>query len=311
MEHLAKHWSFSKRAFPSPTPVRTMGWLPGKTHWIRRKDKRTLNFSFLLAGEAELRFEQETLHLKAPCLMTFLPGVNCEFGPSGRDGRLDEFYISYYPDALERFEAMNLVDRKNLYHKLESADLLRSRLQRLNDELGRKHPRHRPDWLDRATEVFLMETLRGESPAVHSTEDEVLYAVVEWLKQRLDTRIDWDKVASKHGMSPRSFRRHWKRVFHVSPNIMLTELRLERARRLLEETSYQMQDIAARIGIEDRLYFSRFFKSHIGMSPSTYRDQMQLKRNPVLTPLNQPDEPTPSTLRGGKKKSRSAGSGME
>ena len=311
MEHLAKHWSFSKRAFPSSTPVRTMGWLPGKTHWIRRKDKQTLNFCFLLAGEGEVRFEKETLHLKAPCLMIHLPGVDCEFGPCGKDGQLDEFYISFYPDALPRFEEMNLVDRNNLYHELESADLLRGRLQRLSDEVGQKHPQHRADWLDRATELFLIDIVRGESENIPADGDEALYAVVEWLKQRLDTRIDWDEVASSHGMSPRSFRRHWKGVFDLSPNTMLTELRLEQARRLLEETSFQIQDIAARIGIEDRLYFSRFFKSHIGMSPSTYRDQMQLKRNPVMNPLSQADEPSPAMLKAGTKKSRSGSSGIE
>lgn len=58
------------------------------------------------------------------------------------------------------------------------------------------------------------------------------------------------------------------------------------AKRLLTyETSLSVKEIAFKLGFNDPFYFSNFFKKHNGVSPKTYREQvdrtmaLQLKRN--------------------------------
>jgi len=102
IDDLTKRWMFSKRGFPSPVPVRTIGWLPGKTHWNHREHKGNLAFSFLVKGQGELRIEDKVHKLKSPCMFICYPWKECTFGPTGPDGSWDEFYLSY-------------MDRKSLF----------------------------------------------------------------------------------------------------------------------------------------------------------------------------------------------------
>lgn len=275
MDDLAKHWSLSKRWFPSPIPVRTIGWRPGKTYWVDRKKKANLVFSFLFRGEGELWIGETLQVVKAPCLIILFPWQDSRFGPTGTEGTWDELYVTYYPEAAERLQAMGLVDWGVNLRKFDSAERIRNRLQRINDNLRRLSPHHRADWLDRAMENFFLDLARDDVTNATGQESEKLYTLVEWLKHHLDDQVDWAKLAKTHGMSPRSFRRHWKMTFDLPPTAMLKQLRVQEAKRLLEETDYQIQDIGTRVGIHDRLYFSRMFKEHTDTSPKAYRDHFR------------------------------------
>lgn len=56
-------------------------------------------------------------------------------------------------------------------------------------------------------------------------------------------------------------------------NQYLTEFRIERAKRLLEDPRYKIVDISAKVGYSDGNYFGKTFKRLCGMSPSEYRER--------------------------------------
>lgn len=68
---------------------------------------------------------------------------------------------------------------------------------------------------------------------------------------------------------------HYTRVFRgiagVSPRDLIQEARLDRACRLLKETSLTVSEIADQVGYCDLYQFSRVFKQRMGRSPSTWR----------------------------------------
>jgi len=52
-----------------------------------------------------------------------------------------------------------------------------------------------------------------------------------------------------------------------APHQYLLALRLERARRLLENTEASLSDIAQRAGFADQAHFTRLFKRAFGTTP--------------------------------------------
>lgn len=58
----------------------------------------------------------------------------------------------------------------------------------------------------------------------------------------------------------------------------LIELRMNHARRLLEETLLPVQDIATEVGYSNAISFGRMFKKLMGMSPGDYREQAAIKQ---------------------------------
>jgi len=57
----------------------------------------------------------------------------------------------------------------------------------------------------------------------------------------------------------------------TSPLKYIQNLRLERARRLLETTFLSVKEIMLVVGINDRSYFGRVFKKAYGLTPVAFR----------------------------------------
>lgn len=57
-------------------------------------------------------------------------------------------------------------------------------------------------------------------------------------------------------------------------NQYITEYRMEKAKKLLENPRYKITDISSRVGYSDGNYFGKSFKKAVGLSPSEYREKM-------------------------------------
>ena len=51
----------------------------------------------------------------------------------------------------------------------------------------------------------------------------------------------------------------------------LTDIRMNKARELLEDTDMQIEEIGNSIGFQDYHYFISVFKKHSNLTPSQYR----------------------------------------
>ena len=73
-------------------------------------------------------------------------------------------------------------------------------------------------------------------------------------------------------------RRQFKAQMQKTPLGYLTDLRIERAKRLLVTNIYEsIENISAKCGFHDSFYFSTCFKKRTGVSPLRYRKQNLLK----------------------------------
>ena len=82
-----------------------------------------------------------------------------------------------------------------------------------------------------------------------------------------------ENYAHMCNMSISWFIRQFKAYTGVSPQQYIIRVRMEKACRLLEETSFRVSEIALMVGYENPLYFSRLFKKNTGDSPSGYRQR--------------------------------------
>lgn len=57
-------------------------------------------------------------------------------------------------------------------------------------------------------------------------------------------------------------------------NQYITEYRMEKAKKMLEDRRYKITDISSAVGYRDGNYFGKAFKKNVGLSPSEYREKM-------------------------------------
>ena len=125
--------------------------------------------------------------------------------------------------------------------------------------------------------------------ALASSEPRIA-AAIRLMECHLDSPLTAAAIARRLGVSVRTLESLFKRALGLGPGTYYLRLRLQAARRLLLDTRLSMQDIAVRSGFASHSAFSRVFRQHYGVSPSTYRRAQHGGRSspPAPPPERQP-----------------------
>ncbi len=96
----------------------------------------------------------------------------------------------------------------------------------------------------------------------------------QYLTHHLDEPITVEKMASIVGINCKYFSTLCRTYLGASFVEYLTTLRMERAYELLkdERANYLVKDVAEATGFTDTNYFSRIFRQHWGISPSSVKE---------------------------------------
>ena len=93
---------------------------------------------------------------------------------------------------------------------------------------------------------------------------------IAYLEQHIfDSSLTVAQIAACAGVSETYFRRIFQAVYNQSPKQYIQSKRLSQAQAILESGHFtSIQSVAAMVGYEDPLYFSRAFKRKYGTAPS-------------------------------------------
>lgn len=97
-----------------------------------------------------------------------------------------------------------------------------------------------------------------------------LKQVLTYMQSNYAEGIRVHALAERAGFSIAQLERHFRRVFQLTPQQVLTKLRIEAAMRLLR-TDATVASIGMACGFVDQSAFARQFKATVGMSPRVYR----------------------------------------
>jgi len=92
-----------------------------------------------------------------------------------------------------------------------------------------------------------------------------------FIKMNYQRKITVTEVAEALNISDRYLYNLFVEHTGVSPKKYICDIRLNRAKAMLERTTCSIGEIARTVGFENVLDFSRFFSKSIGLSPSEYR----------------------------------------
>lgn len=113
------------------------------------------------------------------------------------------------------------------------------------------------------------------SRALSSQEHEpsALRGLAGFVLEHLEQPLPVERLARQRGMSARTLARHCREALGVSPAALVRQLRIERAKQLLEETDLSLEAVAARTGMGDVSTLWRSFTRLLGITPGDYRDR--------------------------------------
>ena len=97
-----------------------------------------------------------------------------------------------------------------------------------------------------------------------------------WMLEHLHLPLTVEDLADLVHMSPRNFARSFVGAVGATPARFLETLRLEAARRRLEETSCSMDEIASACGFGSAEVMRRSFIRHLGNPPRAFRRESDI-----------------------------------
>ncbi len=95
--------------------------------------------------------------------------------------------------------------------------------------------------------------------------------------EHYNEEISIEQYAVSRNMSTSWFNRSFRSAVGTSPMQYILDVRIRNAQTLLETTDYSVTSIAALVGYENPMYFSRLFRKAKGLSPSKYRKTFREK----------------------------------
>ncbi|MEM8894792.1 MAG: helix-turn-helix domain-containing protein, partial [Bacteroidota bacterium] len=101
--------------------------------------------------------------------------------------------------------------------------------------------------------------------------DEEIVKVQEYIEQHYMNAITVESLATEAAISPRNFVRRFKKATHNTPIEYIQRVRIEAAKKKLESTTMNVQQVMWACGYSDDKSFRKMFKKYSGLSPIEYR----------------------------------------
>jgi len=151
-------------------------------------------------------------------------------------------------------------------------------------ELGVEDYLLKPVDLEKLRDILLRIRIRLEAAGslveskfgldrIGAPETELVGAVEVYLRETYTQQYSLERLAATFGYKPAYLLRLYRRLRGSTPTQDIIHLRIEKAKRLLlGHPHIEVKQVAASVGYEDPLYFSRLFKKETGFTPSGFRD---------------------------------------
>ncbi|TPQ18815.1 GlxA family transcriptional regulator [Streptomyces sporangiiformans] len=116
--------------------------------------------------------------------------------------------------------------------------------------------------------------------AAQTAQREPLREVQQWITEHPGEDLTVESLAARASLSPRHFARAFQAETGMTPGRFVDRVRLEHARRLLEDTADGVEEISRACGYGTPEAMRRAFVRTLGAAPAEYRRRFR----PALTP---------------------------
>ena len=154
----------------------------------------------------------------------------------------------------------------------------RSRLERLIGQMRQEQEEKQPGYetvLKAQTNILLTFVFRMMA-GFGGERDTMGPEFLEYLRQRCAEKLSLQELSRSCFYNPSYFSRRFKECYGITVTDFIARSRLEKAKRLLEDTAMPVEDVARECGFGSKNAFYKIFKEQLGMTPKEYRQQVKI-----------------------------------
>ena len=120
----------------------------------------------------------------------------------------------------------------------------------------------------------LMPYIVFEGKRDHGDRD--IQSAQQWLDKNFSVARPVEEMIKRSRLADRTFKRRFTQATGLAPLAYVQRLRVEDAKRRLEQTETSVDEVSWRVGYEDPAFFRRLFKRTTGLAPGDYRRRFRI-----------------------------------
>lgn len=126
-------------------------------------------------------------------------------------------------------------------------------------------------WISTVMHRFIETAFHAE----HVLHADTIHKVKQYIQTHFQEKITLDHIAAQVNLSKNYLCHIYKKETGETIINYINRLRIEKSRLLFSQENLEIVDIANLCGFEDQSYFTKIFKSYVGMTPKKYRENNQ------------------------------------
>ena len=240
-----------------------------------------LEVAFVLSGNGRYRIEDCIYDVSEGDFIIFNPGMKHQALLSEtNDNPTTEFFVGFTDFQLKDLPR-NYLPLPGGAHVLHTSGDLRQKLFRICSSMEAENAvcrQGRYFMLKAYLMQMILLIIREQCEPMERTggysfesvnKKYVVEQIVNYFEDHYNEKISLDQIAENMYLSPFYISKIFKSETGDTPIRHLINIRLEKAKELLEKgVCSSIQEVAASVGYDDAYHFSKLFKKHFGMSPS-------------------------------------------
>lgn len=249
----------------------TESWYP-QNYWLKHKHLEVLALLVVIDGSAVLECGNRTYQLSPGCAAIIPYGPRrLSVGPHN--------YCHKKSIGITGLALKGLTNalRLNEHAVIEnfSSEKFEQLYTQISSLLEKKDPGTIPELSALAYSLLLEIAAQKELNTLPSPVVRALH----FMEQNLFRKITLSDICDEAGASRETLLTLFKKHASASPMKYLKQLRLDYAKRLLEDKNIQIKEVARLCGYRNQLYFSNDFHRATGFSPKDYRKSVTEKKS--------------------------------
>jgi transcriptional regulator GlxA family with amidase domain len=111
--------------------------------------------------------------------------------------------------------------------------------------------------------------------AVGPDEDAIVGRVLKYVTDHISEALTIEDIADAVGIGRRTFSRTFAKHAHTTPSVFVEQVRINFARKLLEETDVPLKTVAFRCGFRNATHMRMIFSRQLSTTPKLYRERFR------------------------------------
>ena len=235
---------------------------------------------FLIKGKGLIESKNYPSQLiNEGCFFILLPEIWYRYGPI-KNNKWEEYFFHADGFILDKYRQLGFLNIQQPFIKscnTRQTILIFKRME----TLAQKKENRFLNELSIEAYAVLQQILVSITETKKIIEDSKLVLIKKILTQinnNKNTPISIKKICSSENYCYSYIRKLFREYTGYSPENYYILLKIDSAKELLIYTNLRIKEIAAAIGYDDSLYFSRLFKKKTGVSPLAYKAKTEIEK---------------------------------